>query len=148
MTYNKYVDIKQWYHFVLICVPTKFGDCNICKSCDIIFLTCHVITWSKVMSPNGCIPFHLSHQTWFMCLFLIQKIGNSYEVRQLLKNKTENSYYKVITKSGRSLLQSASDITDCGRLIKKCVKYYKVRQTVITKCVRYYKVRQLLQSKR
>ena len=40
-------------------VPTKSGDCNLCKSCDIIFLICHMITRSNVISPNGCIPFHL-----------------------------------------------------------------------------------------
>ena len=38
----------------------------------------------------------------------------------LLKNETEHSYYKVITKWDRSLLQSASVIT-------KCDSYYKVR---------------------
>ena len=48
------------------------------------------------------------------------------------KWKTENSYYKVLTKCDRSLLQSASGITKCDRL------FYKVRQvlqsaTVITK---------------
>ena len=32
MTYNKSCDIYQWYHFILIYVPTKFGDCNLCKS--------------------------------------------------------------------------------------------------------------------
>ena len=40
---------------------------------------------------------------------------------QLLKNETENSYYKVITKCDRSLLQSTSGIT-------KCDTYYKVRR--------------------
>ena len=58
----------------------------------------------------------------------------------VIKNDTENSYYKVITKCDRSLLQSASDIT-------KCVWYYKVWQTVITKCVSYYKVWQAVITK-
>ena len=62
MTYNKSRDIKQLYHFVLIFPPTKFGDGNLCKRCDIIFLICYVIKGSNVMSPSGCIPFHPSHQ--------------------------------------------------------------------------------------
>ena len=65
-----------------------------------------------------------------------------YQVRQLLKNETENSYYKVITKCGRS----ASGITKCDKFITKCIMYYKVWQAVVTKRVRYYKVPQLLQS--
>ena len=45
--------------------------------------------------------------------------------------RQKNSYYKVITKCDRSLLQSASGIS-------KCVRYYKVWQTVITKDFSYY----------
>ena len=56
------------------------------------------------------------------------------KVRQLLKSETENSYYKVITKSDRSLLQSASGITKRDRLLLQSA-------SVITKCDR-----QLLQS--
>ena len=55
------------------------------------------------------------------------------------------SYYKVrqgnfITKCGRLLLQSVSDISNCDRLLLQNV-------SGITKCDRlYYKVRQVLQS--
>ena len=48
---------------------------------------------------------------------------------QLLKNETENSYHKVITKCDRSLLQSASAVT---KLLQSA--------TVITKCDSYCKV--------
>ena len=44
----------------------------------------------------------------------------------VIKNETENSYYKVITKCDRSLLQSASGIT-------KCNSYYKVRRNKVRK---------------
>ena len=49
-----------------------------------------------------------------------------------MRNETESSYYKVITK--------------CEKFITKCVRYYKVRQVLqsVTDC--YYKVRQVLQS--
>ena len=57
------------------------------------------------MSPSGCIQFYPSY------------------FRQLLKNETENSCYKVITKCDRLLLQSASGIT-------KCDSYYKVRRNI------------------
>ena len=52
-----------------------------------------------------------------------------YKVRQLLKNETENSYYKVITKCDRNLLQSLSGITKCGRLLLQS-------SSGITKCDR------------
>ena len=45
----------------------------------------------------------------------------------------------VITKSDRSLLQSASDIA-------MGISYYNVWQAVITKCIRYYKARNLWQN--
>ena len=46
----------------------------------------------------------------------------------VIKNDTENSYYKVITKCDRSLLQRASGITKCDRLLLKST-------SGITKCV-------------
>ena len=52
---------------------------------------------------------------------------------QAVTNETENSYYKVITKCDRSLLQSASGITKCDRLLLQS-------SSGITKCVRYYKM--------
>ena len=64
-----------------------------------------------------------------------------------MKNETENNHYKVIAKSDRNLLQSASGITKCVRyynvwqtVIAKCVRCYKVWQAVIRKCVRCYKL--------
>ena len=67
---------------------------------------------------------------------------------QLLKNKTENSYYKVITKCDRSLLQSASDIIKCDRLllqsasgVTKCGRLLLQSASGITKCDSYYKVK-------
>ena len=36
---------------------------------------------------------------------------------QAFINETENSYYKVITKCDRRLLQSVSGITKCDRLL-------------------------------
>ena len=35
----------------------------------------------------------------------------------VLQNETENSYYKVVTKCNRGLLQSAPGITKCDRLL-------------------------------
>ena len=83
-----------------------------------------VITWLKVISPNGCMSFHPSHRIWFTCLFwnfdiIIKNIGNTKSGS--LKNEIENSYYEVITKCDRRLLQSALDIT-------KRDGYYKVRR--------------------
>ena len=53
----------------------------------------------------------------------------------VIKNETQNSYYKVITKCHRLLLQSASGITNCDKLllqsasgITKCDSYHKVRR--------------------
>ena len=63
MTY--FVGYNKWYHFIFICVPNKFGNCNLCKSCDIIFLIYHVITSSKAMLPNGCTSFLPYQQIWF-----------------------------------------------------------------------------------
>ena len=81
---------------------------------------------------------------------------------QAVINETENSYYKVITKCdrsllqsasgiikcGRSLLQSASGITKCDRLllqsasgITKCDRLLLQSASGITKCDSYYKVR-------
>ena len=61
-------------------------------------------------------------------------------------NKVRQSNF--ITKYGRLILQSVSGITKCDRLfITKCVRYYKVWQTLlqsasgITQCDSYYKVR-------
>ena len=90
------------------------------------------------MSPKGCIQVHPSHQIRFTCLFLnfdiiILKIGNTNQA--VIKNETENSYYKVSTKCDRRLLESASGITKSDRLllqnasgITKCDSYYKVRR--------------------
>ena len=61
-------------------------------------------------------------------------------MRQLLQNETENSYQIFITKFDRGLLQGASGITKCNRLL-----LYKLRQALrVTGC--YYKVCQALQS--
>ena len=35
----------------------------------------------------------------------------------VLQNETENSYYKVVTKCNRGLLQSAPGTTKCDRLL-------------------------------
>ena len=69
-------------------------------------------------------------------------------MRQLLQYETENSYQKLTTKCVRGLLHSASGIRKCDRkFITKCVRYYKLLQTVIIKCVRVTKCdRLLLQS--
>ena len=103
-----------------------------------MFLIYLGITWSKVMSPNDCMRFHLYHEIWFGCLFwnfdiMIKKIGNTKSGSS--KNETKNSYYKVVTKCDRSLLQSASGIVKCDRLllqsasrITKCDSCYKVRR--------------------
>ena len=45
--------------------------------------------------------------------------------RQLIQNETENSYEEVITKSEKSLLQSASSFT-------KCDSYWEVRRNTFT----------------
>ena len=69
-SYHKSSEIQEWYRFIRICFPTKFDDCSLRECCDITFLIYHVIMWSKVISPNGCVQFHPSHQIWFTCLFL------------------------------------------------------------------------------
>ena len=93
-------------------------------------------------SPNGCIQFHPFHTLAY------NNIEN--KVRQLLKNETENSYYKVITKCDRSLLKSASGITKCDRLllqsasgITKSDRLLLQSASGITKCDSYYKVRRV-----
>ena len=63
---------------------------------------------------------------------MIQKTGNTRSGS--LKNETENSHNKAITKCDRSLLQS---VIDC---------YYKVRQVFKSLAGCYYKVSQVLQS--
>ena len=69
------------------------------------------------MSPNGCIGLHIFFET-----LAYNNIEHwQCKVGQLLKNETENSYYKVIAKCDRLLLQSASGIT-------KCDSYYNVRR--------------------
>ena len=67
---------------------------------------------------------------------------------QAVINETENSYYKVITKCDRSLLQSASGIAKCNRLllqsasgVTKCDRLLLQSASGITKCDSYYKVR-------
>ena len=82
------------------------------------------------MSPNGCIGLHVFFET----LAYNNIEYRQCKVGQLLKNETENSYYKVITKCDRLLLQSASGITKCGRLLLQSVPG-------ITKCDSYYNVR-------
>ena len=83
------------------------------------------------MSPNVFMQFNLSQQIWFTGRFLKLCHNNTdswlHKVRQLLKNETENSYYKVITECDRSLLQSASGITKRDRLLLKSA-------SGITKC--------------
>ena len=80
----------------------------------------------------------------------------------MLKNETEDSYYKVITMFDRSLSQSAPGITKCARnllqsaqIITKCDRGLLQSESGITKCNRlllqsasgitkcnsYYKVR-------
>ena len=147
--------------------------CNLCY--DIIFLIYQVITWSNAISPNGCMPFNLSHQIWFAYLFffffffvfdiIILKNGNT---KSLFKNETENSYHKVITMCDKSLLQSVAEVCYKVRHILQSATEggYKVCQVLksasgITKCDRrllqnassntkcdrlYYKVRLVLQS--
>ena len=56
-------------------------------------------------------------------------------VRQLLQNETENTYEKFITKCYRSLLQRASGITKCNRLLSQTVSYYKVVCNSLNACL-------------
>ena len=98
--YNKSCDIWERYNFICTCITAKFGDHNLCESFNITFLIYHVITRTEVMSPNGYMQFHPSHQIWFTCLSLLKSASG-------------------ITKCDRLLLQSASVIT-------KCDSYYKV----------------------
>ena len=88
------------------------------------------------MSPNGCMQFHLS-QKFGLYVFFETLAYSSIEnwqckVRQLLKNETENSYYKIITNCDRSLLQIVPGITKCDRLLLQSA-------SGITKCDSYYK---------
>ena len=102
-----------------------------------------MITWHAGMtSAIGCMQFHPSHQIWFACLFWnlwYRKLV--IQSQAVLKNETENNYYKVMTSVTDvyhkvcQVLQSASGITKCGRLllqsasgITKCDNYYKVRR--------------------
>ena len=62
-SYNKSCDIKQWYY---VFQPSLVIASLWKLRCNVLNL---VITWSKVMSPNGCMQFHPSHQIWFTCLF-------------------------------------------------------------------------------
>ena len=78
------------------------------------FLICHVVTWSKIILSVGWVLLH--------CSLLKLWYDNIENVRMVLKCET------VITKS------------DSVSGIAKCIKYYKVWQTVITKRIRYYKV--------
>ena len=55
-------------------------------------------------------------------------------MKRLLQNATENSYQKFVTKCNKGLLQSASDIRMCVRLLLQSV-------SGITKCDSYYKVK-------
>ena len=93
------------------------------------------------------------------------KNGNT---KSLIKNETENSYYKVITMCDKSLLQSVAEVGCKVRHILQSLTEggYKVCQVLksasgITQCDRrllqsassntkcdrlYYKVRQVLQS--
>ena len=64
-------------------------------------------------------------------------------MRQLLKNETENNYYKVITKCDRRLLEGTSGITKCDRSllegtsgITKCDRSLLEGTSGITKCDR------------
>ena len=118
-----------------------------------------MITWSKVMSPNGCIWFLLPTKfglhvffetlTWGFRNLVIQgqaaienETESSYQkvITKLLQSyykvitKLLQSYYKVITKCDRSLLQSASGITKCDRLLLQSA-------LAITKCASYYRMR-------
>ena len=41
--YIKSRNIYEWYHFIPICIITKFGHCSLGERCDITFLIYHVI---------------------------------------------------------------------------------------------------------
>ena len=70
-----------------------------------------------------------------------------YKVRQLLQNETENSYQIFIIKFDRGLLQGASGITKCNRLLLQiasgitCDRLLLQSLSGITKCVSCYKLR-------
>ena len=93
-----------------------------------------MITWHAGMtSAIGCMQFHPSHQIWFACLFWnlwYRKLV--IQSQAVLKNETENNYYKVMTSVTDvyhkvcQVLQSASGITKCGRLLLQSA-------TIITK---------------
>ena len=97
-----------------------------------------MIPWSNVMSPNGCIPLILPTKFDLYVFFKTSFFNTEnwlYKARQLLKNEIKNSYYKVIIKCDKNLLQSASGIKKCDRLLlqsasgfTKCNSYYKVRR--------------------
>ena len=87
---------------------------------------------------------------------------NNYKLRQLsLLRSAMDCYYKLrqlfYYKVRHGLLQVATGITKCDRIITNCdsLVYYKVRWTVVTNCdsffitkcgTVYYKLRQVLQS--
>ena len=68
-------------------------------------------------------------------------------MRQLLQNETENSYQIFIIKFDRGLLQGASGITKCNRLLLQtasgitCDRLLLQSLSGITKCGSCYKVR-------
>ena len=106
-----------------------------------------------MVAYNFILPTKFGLHVFFETL-AYSSIENWYcKVRQLLKNETEKSYYKVITECDRSLLQSVSGIAKSDRSllqsesgITKCDRSLLQSESGITKYVRYYKVRQLLQS--
>ena len=94
----------------------------------------HVTQWLHAISS---LPWNL---VWISFLKLWRngkKIGNTKLGSS--KNETKNSYYKVVTKCDRSLLQSASGIIKCERLllqsasrITKCAVVTKWGVTPVT----------------
>ena len=92
--YNKSCDIWERYNFICTCITAKFGDHNLCESFNITFLIYHVITRTKVMSPNGYTQFHPSHQIWFTCLSLLKSASGITKC---------DSYYKVSCNTSHKL---------------------------------------------
>ena len=79
--YITYVNDKWKYNKWLITNHVTYSCGTILFSClfqpslvivtfvkAVVFLICHVITWSKVTSNNGWIPFHRSQQIWSVML--------------------------------------------------------------------------------
>ena len=92
--YNKSCDIWERYNFICTCITAKFGDRNLCESFNITFLIYHVITRTKVMSPNGYMQFHPSHQIWFTCLSLLKSASGITKC---------DSYYQVSCNTSHKL---------------------------------------------